>query len=66
MKDQPVAQYYFDRPISVLFNACFNSGFVLDGIEEPAFQTSNDDGRANWRNLTEIPPLLVARMRLAD
>jgi 2-polyprenyl-3-methyl-5-hydroxy-6-metoxy-1,4-benzoquinol methylase len=65
MKDQPVAQYYFDRPISVLFNACFASGFVLDGLEEPTFQTSNDDGRANWRNLTEIPPVLVARMRLA-
>jgi 2-polyprenyl-3-methyl-5-hydroxy-6-metoxy-1,4-benzoquinol methylase len=62
MTDQPVAQYYFDRPISVLFNACFASGFVLDGLEEPTFPTSNDDGRANWRNFTEIPPVLVARM----
>jgi len=65
MTDQPVAQYYFDRPLSVLFNSCFSSGFVLDGIEEPAFQKSNEDGRANWRNMTEIPPLLVARMTLA-
>ena len=65
MKDQPVAQYYFDRPISTLLNACFKAGFVLDGIEEPTFQTSSADGRANWRNLTEIPPFLVARMRLA-
>ena len=64
MKDQPVAQYYFDRPISVLFNACFASGFVLDGLEEPTFHTANDDGRANWRNITEIPPVLVARMKL--
>ena len=63
MKDQPVAQYYFDRPLSVLFNTCFKSGFVLDGIEEPTFQQSNDDGRANWRNITEIPPVLVARMK---
>jgi 2-polyprenyl-3-methyl-5-hydroxy-6-metoxy-1,4-benzoquinol methylase len=64
MKDQPVAQYYFDRPLSVLLNACFTSGFVLDGLEEPTFHTSNDDGRASWRNITEIPPLLVARMKL--
>jgi 2-polyprenyl-3-methyl-5-hydroxy-6-metoxy-1,4-benzoquinol methylase len=66
MKDQPVAQYYFDRPVSVLFNACFSSGFVLDGLEEPTFQTSNDDGRPNWRNITEIPPVLVARMKFAS
>jgi 2-polyprenyl-3-methyl-5-hydroxy-6-metoxy-1,4-benzoquinol methylase len=66
MKDQPVAQYYFDRPISVLFNACFKAGFVLDGIEEPTFHESNEDGRANWRNITEIPPVLVARMTLAS
>lgn len=63
MKDQPVPQYYFDRPISVLFNACFKSGFALNGIEEPAFQESKDDGRASWRNIIGIPPILVARMR---
>lgn len=66
MRDQPVAQYYFDRPISALFDACFKSGFVLDGLEEPTFQASANDGRANWSNITEIPPALVARMRLAD
>ena len=66
MKDQPVAQYFFDRPISVLFNACFSAGFVLDGLEEPTFETSNDDGRPNWRNMTQIPPVLVARMKLAS
>jgi 2-polyprenyl-3-methyl-5-hydroxy-6-metoxy-1,4-benzoquinol methylase len=63
MKGQPVAQYYFDRPICALFNVCFSSGFVLDGIEEPTFQKSNDDGRANWSNIADIPPVLVARMR---
>jgi 2-polyprenyl-3-methyl-5-hydroxy-6-metoxy-1,4-benzoquinol methylase len=64
MKGQPAPQYYFDRPISALFNTCFKSGFALDGIEEPAFRVSADDGRANWSNITEIPPVLVARMRL--
>jgi 2-polyprenyl-3-methyl-5-hydroxy-6-metoxy-1,4-benzoquinol methylase len=64
MKGQPAPQYYFDRPISALFNTCFKSGFALDGIEEPAFPVSAEDGRANWSNITQIPPALVARMRL--
>jgi len=63
MRAQPVAQYYFDRPISALLGSGFKAGFVLDGLEEPTFPTSADDGRANWANITEIPPALVARMR---
>src|SRR5262249_49068022 len=63
MRGQPAAHYYFDRPLSTLFGACFNAGFALDGIEEPTFAASADDGRANWSNLPEIPPALVARMR---
>jgi len=65
MIGQPVAQYYFDRPISLLFGSCFKAGFVLDGLEAPVF-----DGRAEakrllgWGNYREIPPVLVARMRL--
>jgi 2-polyprenyl-3-methyl-5-hydroxy-6-metoxy-1,4-benzoquinol methylase len=64
MKDQPAAQYYFDRPMSVLFNTCFSAGFVLDGIEEPTFPVSAGTGRPSWSNITEIPPVLVVRMRL--
>jgi 2-polyprenyl-3-methyl-5-hydroxy-6-metoxy-1,4-benzoquinol methylase len=64
MKQQPAPQYYFDRPISSLLKVCFDAGFVLDGFEEPTFPTAADDGRANWKNITEIPPALVARMRL--
>jgi 2-polyprenyl-3-methyl-5-hydroxy-6-metoxy-1,4-benzoquinol methylase len=64
MKGQPAPQYYFDRPISSLFNTCFKSGFALAGIEEPTFRVSADDGRANWSNITQIPPVLVARMTL--
>ena len=37
MRGQPASQYYFDRPISTLFNICFSAGFVLDGMEEPVF-----------------------------
>ena len=61
---QPVAQTYFHRPISAIFNAGFKAGFVLDGIEEPAFQGLEDDRKGpSWDNFSEIPPVLAARMR---
>ena len=65
MKGQPAPHYYFDRPISLLFNEAFKTGFVLDGLEEPTFHESAHDGRPNWSNITELPPALVARMRLS-
>jgi len=65
MRGQPAAQYYFDRPISVLFNMCFGAGFVLDGLEEPTFPVAAGSGRPTWSNITQIPPALVARMRPA-
>jgi 2-polyprenyl-3-methyl-5-hydroxy-6-metoxy-1,4-benzoquinol methylase len=62
---QPELQYYFHRPLSVLLRSCFNVGFVLDGMEEPAFKARGDarEGLA-WRDSPEIPPVLVVRMRL--
>ncbi len=65
MVGQPAAQYYFTRPISALFNACFGEGFVLDGMEEPVFHLPSRADRALvWENFKDIPPVLVARMRL--
>ncbi|MDQ3855693.1 MAG: class I SAM-dependent methyltransferase [Chloroflexota bacterium] len=62
---QPEPHYYFDRPISVLCNACFRAGFVMDGLEEPSFDANADAERPfSWPNFTDIPPVLVARMRL--
>ena len=62
---QPAPQYYFDRPLHVLFNSCFRAGFVLDGLEEPAFGPGMQGSRAlSFANLTDIPMVLVARMRL--
>jgi 2-polyprenyl-3-methyl-5-hydroxy-6-metoxy-1,4-benzoquinol methylase len=63
---QPVPHYYFHRPISMLFNTCFRAGFVLDGIEEPVFDEKIEVHRPlSWgANFKEIPPALVARMRL--
>ena len=65
MRGQPASQYYFDRPISTLFNICFSAGFVLDGMEEPVFDLPPiPDRPLVWDNFRGIPPALVARMRL--
>jgi len=62
---QPIPQYYFHRPMSVLFNTCFAEGFVLDGLEEPVFDQAAEGKRpVSWEHYTEIPPVLVARVRL--
>jgi 2-polyprenyl-3-methyl-5-hydroxy-6-metoxy-1,4-benzoquinol methylase len=62
---QPEPQHYFHRPLNVIFNAAFRNGFVIDGFEEPGFrEPPQDDRYLRWRHLTEIPPVLVVRMRL--
>ncbi|MGZ3623753.1 MAG: class I SAM-dependent methyltransferase [Ktedonobacteraceae bacterium] len=68
MVGEPVSHYYFDRPLHTIFNACFSAGFVLDGLEEPAFNHPHDGSLSSrllsWVNYNEIPPVLVARMRI--
>jgi len=64
---QPRLQLYFHRPLQVLLGAGFAAGFVLDALEERAFPSSHPAGRnpLSWSgNFSEIPPVLVARMRL--
>ena len=64
---QPVPQYYFDRPLHVLFNSFFRAGFALDGLEEPAFgpEVQGRSRSLGWDgSFKEIPPVLAARMRL--
>jgi SAM-dependent methyltransferase len=66
---QPQPQLYFHRPLSVLLGACFAAGFVLDALEEPAFPPEHPVGRypLGWNgNYSEIPPVLVARLRLKE
>ncbi|MGH2598335.1 MAG: methyltransferase domain-containing protein [Dehalococcoidia bacterium] len=65
---QPEPHYYWDRPLHVLFGAAFRAGLVLDGLEEPSFAPDADRREGNpvaWQNYTEIPPVLVARLRPA-
>ena len=60
---QPEPHYYFHRPLSELLGACFAAGFVMDGIEEPAFPAgAKSDGNLRWQNYSQIPPVLVTRM----
>jgi SAM-dependent methyltransferase len=61
---QPEAQWFFHRPISVLFRGAFDAGFVADGIEEPRFPEQPRKPGLRWHDMPEIPPILVVRMRL--
>jgi SAM-dependent methyltransferase len=65
MPGEPNPHFYFHRPLSVLLGTCFAAGFALDGIEEPAFGAgSHSDRPLSWANFRDIPPVLVARLRL--
>lgn len=66
LRHQPKPQLYFHRPLEVLLGCGFEAGFVLDGLQEPAFPASSSE-KANplsWDARDEIPPVLVGRMRL--
>jgi SAM-dependent methyltransferase len=62
---QPQPHFYFDRPLSLLLEEGFAAGFALDGLEEPAFEPGAKAGHPlGWANFPQIPPVLVARLRL--
>jgi len=62
---EPIPHYYFHRSLSSIFGTFFHRGFILDGLEEPAFgPTDKGGGPLSWANYKNIPPVLVARMRL--
>lgn len=66
MLGEPAPHFYFHRPLSRIFGACFAAGFVLDGLEEPAFGPDEPAGRPlGWANFKAIPPVLAARLRHA-
>jgi 2-polyprenyl-3-methyl-5-hydroxy-6-metoxy-1,4-benzoquinol methylase len=61
---QPVPQLFFHRPLQVLFQSCFDAGFVIDGFEEPALpQPEIRRPGVRWSDMTEIPPILIVRVR---
>ena len=61
---QPKPQLYFHRPLHVLLQPCFDAGFVVDQLEEPALpQPEKRKPGVRWSDMTEIPPILVVRAR---
>lgn len=62
---QPHAHYFFHRSLHSLLGACFKAGMVLDGIEEPVFIPAGANLTPRWDNSSEIPPILVARLRVS-
>ena len=63
IEGQPVVQWYFHRPLSELLQSWFRHGFVLDGIEEPVLAPDAVPPGSPSAVFTEVPPILVARMR---
>jgi 2-polyprenyl-3-methyl-5-hydroxy-6-metoxy-1,4-benzoquinol methylase len=68
LRGQPRPQLYFERPLQYYLNLGFRNGFVLDGFEECAFPAGYPQNNPlSWGgNFSEIPPVLVARLRLPD
>ena len=66
LRNQPKPQLYFHRPIRDYMNIAIQNGFVLDGFEERAFPPEHPlFAPLGWGgNFSEVPPALIARMRL--
>jgi 2-polyprenyl-3-methyl-5-hydroxy-6-metoxy-1,4-benzoquinol methylase len=65
MVGQPLPQYYFHRPLSVLLGIFFAEGFVLDGFEEPVIGDAAQSSKFFDMVYQRIPPALVCRLRLS-
>ena len=65
-REQTNPQVYFERPLQYYLNVGFETGFVLDGFAERAFPPEHQPRHPlSWGGqFSEIPPVLVARMRL--
>jgi 2-polyprenyl-3-methyl-5-hydroxy-6-metoxy-1,4-benzoquinol methylase len=62
--NQPEPHYFFHRPLSAIFAACFSGGFVVDGLEEPAYPAGGGGKNVfSWARRPEIPPAIVVRAR---
>lgn len=65
ISEQPREQYYWHRPLHVLLNSAFESGLVMDRLEEPKLaETDGVKNAFNWTNY-DMPPILFVRLRPA-
>lgn len=61
---QPIPQWCFHRPLTVLFGLGFAAGFVVDGFEEPRLENGSPPAGLSWSDMPDIPAILVVRMTL--
>ena len=61
---QPVEQWYFHRPLTEILQPFFDHGFALDAMDEPLEDPERHTPGSPAYVFTEIPGVLVARMRL--
>ncbi|MBN1350485.1 class I SAM-dependent methyltransferase [candidate division KSB1 bacterium] len=60
---QPEPQYYFHRSIHEIFKPFFKAGFIIDGLEEPVFDSADTTNSLSRQLYKEIPPVMVIRAR---
>jgi ubiquinone/menaquinone biosynthesis C-methylase UbiE len=60
---QPVEQWYFHRPLWMILEPFFDHGFALDGLEEPLVGTEHGKAGTPGFVYTQLPGVLVARLR---
>lgn len=60
---QPELQWYFHRSLSDLLGPFLASGLALDALREPVFDDETARVNDEYRVWTEVPPILVARLR---
>ena len=66
IREQPLEQFYWHRPLHVLLNSAFSSGLVMDRLEEPKLPDADAAKNAfDWANY-DMPPLLFVRLRPAE
>lgn len=61
---QPVEQWYFHRPLWMILEPFIEHGFALDGLEEPLVALEHESPGTPMYVYTQLPGVLVARMRL--
>ena len=63
--NQPEPHYLFHRPLSQIVRWLTAGGFVVDGMEEPAFPSgATARNPFSWAKRPDIPPAIVIRARL--
>lgn len=66
MRNQPKPQVYFDYPLQYYLYLGSQNGFALDGFEERILPPETPQTfPLGWGGkFSELPPVIVARMRL--